>query len=145
MTSASPRISLIVATYNWPRALALVLASVRAQRVRPFELIVADDGSRDDTRELIERAGELVGWSHTSFRHNYAHLLSSFLSAREPVNLPERLREMHVRRLAREPLAPTYCVVIVNANVATHARLARCACRRTERGRGARWWRKRRQ
>ena len=60
MTSSSPRISLIVATYNWPRALALVLASVRAQRVLPFELIVADDGSRDDTRELIERERALL-------------------------------------------------------------------------------------
>lgn len=87
-----------------------MLGVVRMQR---FDLIGA--------RELIERAGELVEWSHTSFRHNYAHLLSSFLSAREPVNLPERLREMQARRLAREPLAPSYGVVIVNANVATHA------------------------
>ena len=55
MTHAgSPSISLIIATYNWPRALALVLESVRAQQVMPFEVIIADDGSRTDTRELID-------------------------------------------------------------------------------------------
>lgn len=49
----SPTISLIVATYNWPGALALVLHSIRAQRVMPFEVLIADDGSREDTRDLI--------------------------------------------------------------------------------------------
>lgn len=52
--SATPRISLIVATYNWPRALALVLDSVRAQRTRPFEVLIADDGSREETRALVD-------------------------------------------------------------------------------------------
>ncbi len=47
--------SLLIATYNWPAALALVLASVRAQRVWPTEVLIADDGSRDDTRELVLR------------------------------------------------------------------------------------------
>ena len=51
----SAAISLLVATYNWPRALELVLASVRAQQLLPFEVVIADDGSRDDTRQLIER------------------------------------------------------------------------------------------
>jgi glycosyltransferase involved in cell wall biosynthesis len=45
--------SLLIATYNWPEALALVLASVRTQRVMPTEVVIADDGSRDDTRRLI--------------------------------------------------------------------------------------------
>jgi glycosyltransferase involved in cell wall biosynthesis len=47
--------SLIVATYNWKEALALVLASVRSQSLLPGEVIVADDGSRGDTRGLIAR------------------------------------------------------------------------------------------
>jgi len=53
--SDRPRISLIVATYNWPRALALVLESVRGQRTMPFEVLIADDGSRDETRALIDQ------------------------------------------------------------------------------------------
>jgi glycosyltransferase involved in cell wall biosynthesis len=47
--------SLIIATYNWKEALALVLATVRAQSVLPGEVLIADDGSRDDTRELVLR------------------------------------------------------------------------------------------
>lgn len=45
--------SLIVSTYNWKEALALCLRSVAAQRALPGEVIVADDGSREDTGELV--------------------------------------------------------------------------------------------
>ena len=55
MTKGYASSSLIIATYNWKAALALVLAAVRAQSVLPVEVIVADDGSRDDTRELVVR------------------------------------------------------------------------------------------
>ncbi|MFK2878135.1 glycosyltransferase [Rhodanobacter hydrolyticus] len=50
-----PRVSLIVLTYNWPAALARVLQSVAAQTRLPDEVIVADDGSGAETRELIAR------------------------------------------------------------------------------------------
>ncbi|HEV8409108.1 MAG TPA: glycosyltransferase family 2 protein [Gemmatimonadaceae bacterium] len=50
--------SLIIATYNWKEALALVLATIRAQSVLPGEVLIADDGSRDDTRELVVREAE---------------------------------------------------------------------------------------
>lgn len=49
-----PSSSLLIATYNWPEALRLVLASVRNQRVMPTEVVIADDGSGDSTRTLIE-------------------------------------------------------------------------------------------
>lgn len=45
--------SLVVTTYNWPEALALCLRSIAAQRVLPREVVVADDGSRQDTGELV--------------------------------------------------------------------------------------------
>ena len=48
-------VSLIITTYNRPDALEAVLRSVLAQRVLPQEVIVADDGSRDDTRAVVER------------------------------------------------------------------------------------------
>lgn len=50
-----PRISLIVSTYNRPDALFLCLESIRRQKVLPDEVIVGDDGSTDETKELIER------------------------------------------------------------------------------------------
>jgi len=49
------RISLVVLTYNWPQALERVLESVAAQSRLPDEVIVADDGSREDTRALVAR------------------------------------------------------------------------------------------
>jgi hypothetical protein len=49
------KISLIITTYNWKEALALSLKSALAQKQKPFEIIVADDGSDDDTAELIRK------------------------------------------------------------------------------------------
>ena len=47
-------ISILLATYNWPQALKLCLDSLATQTDRDFEIIIADDGSRYETRELIE-------------------------------------------------------------------------------------------
>lgn len=64
-TAATPRhdraaapasASLVVTTYNWPQALALVLESVRRQTRLPDEVIVADDGSGAETAALVREA-----------------------------------------------------------------------------------------
>ncbi|TCD48923.1 glycosyltransferase family 2 protein [Chlorobium sp. N1] len=47
--------SLVITTYNWPEALELSLMSALRQTEPPDEVIVADDGSRPDTAELVER------------------------------------------------------------------------------------------
>jgi glycosyltransferase involved in cell wall biosynthesis len=53
--------SLVLTTYNWPAALRLVLESVLRQTVAPGEVVVADDGSGEETaavvRELMPRFG----------------------------------------------------------------------------------------
>ncbi|MBF8964796.1 glycosyltransferase [Pontibacter sp. FD36] len=46
-------ISLVVTTYNWKEALGTVLRSAFQQSELPREIIVADDGSREDTRALV--------------------------------------------------------------------------------------------
>lgn len=48
------KISLIITTYNWKEALELVLCSAKSQSRLPDEILIADDGSREDTRDLIE-------------------------------------------------------------------------------------------
>lgn len=48
-----PRISLMVATYNWPEALELTLCSALRQSVLPMEILVADDGSTEETARLV--------------------------------------------------------------------------------------------
>jgi glycosyltransferase involved in cell wall biosynthesis len=47
------RTTVIVTTYNRPDALAAVLEGYLAQTDQRFELLVADDGSTDDTRKLV--------------------------------------------------------------------------------------------
>ncbi|KGI76775.1 glycosyltransferase family 2 protein [Oleiagrimonas soli] len=49
------RISVIVITYNWPQALDAVLQGLERQRELPFEVIVTDDGSSEETRKVLAR------------------------------------------------------------------------------------------
>lgn len=49
------RITLIISTYNWPSALEVCLNSVIRQSWMPDEVIIADDGSGDETKELIQK------------------------------------------------------------------------------------------
>jgi glycosyltransferase involved in cell wall biosynthesis len=47
------RVSLIITTYNRPDALLLVLRSIEEQRTLPYEVIIADDGSTNHTKEVV--------------------------------------------------------------------------------------------
>ncbi len=48
-------VSLIITTYNWKEALELSILSALRQTCMPVEIIIADDGSGEDTRRLIDR------------------------------------------------------------------------------------------
>ncbi|MCD8539305.1 MAG: glycosyltransferase family 2 protein [Leadbetterella sp.] len=45
--------ALLISTYNWPEALKLCLNSLVSQTVYPDEVLIADDGSGDETRTVI--------------------------------------------------------------------------------------------
>lgn len=53
MNPIRPTTTLIITTYNWHEALNLVLKSVLRQSVLPDEVLIADDGSTNETRALI--------------------------------------------------------------------------------------------
>ncbi|UJH66829.1 glycosyltransferase family 2 protein [Allomuricauda sp. SCSIO 65647] len=55
-----PKISIIISTYNAEEWLEKVLWGFNCQIFKGFEVVVADDGSRPSTRELIDRLGEEV-------------------------------------------------------------------------------------
>lgn len=47
-------VSILISTYNWPSALELSLNSLLQQTVVPNEIIIADDGSTEETKILVE-------------------------------------------------------------------------------------------
>ena len=68
---------LIINSYNQPEYLSRVLSSVATQSLRPAEVLIADDGSTDETRRVIddwrERAAipcQHVWQEHVGFRRS---------------------------------------------------------------------------
>jgi glycosyltransferase involved in cell wall biosynthesis len=53
--SAVASVTVMVSTYNWKEALALSLHSLAGQSRLPDEVVVADDGSREDTAALLRQ------------------------------------------------------------------------------------------
>jgi glycosyltransferase involved in cell wall biosynthesis len=47
--------TLIITTYNWPKALEIVLMGVENQTLLPDEILIADDGSTEETSNLIKK------------------------------------------------------------------------------------------
>jgi glycosyltransferase involved in cell wall biosynthesis len=56
----TPRVTVIIPTYNRAWCLREAVDSVLAQDFRDFELIVVDDGSTDDTPQLLQEYGEAI-------------------------------------------------------------------------------------
>ncbi len=50
--------ALLISTYNWPQALDLVLRSLLQQTQLPDRVLIADDGSKEQTRLLIQQYAE---------------------------------------------------------------------------------------
>ena len=74
------KVSVIVSTYNWPSALAAVLKSLSDQTVQPYEVIVADDGSTDETAQVIASFGFKHIW-HEDHGFRLAEIRNKALAA----------------------------------------------------------------
>jgi glycosyltransferase involved in cell wall biosynthesis len=55
-----PAITAILTTHNNPRALQLVLMGYAMQDMRDFVVLIADDGSREETREAIAQSRAML-------------------------------------------------------------------------------------
>jgi len=56
------QVSVVLPTFNRAAWLPHAIDSVLHQRFRDFELIVVDDGSSDDTPEVLKRYGDALKW-----------------------------------------------------------------------------------
>ena len=53
-----PRVTVVIATYNWSSVLPLSTASVLAQTFADFELLVIGDGCTDDSEDVVRGIGD---------------------------------------------------------------------------------------
>jgi glycosyltransferase involved in cell wall biosynthesis len=58
---STPLVSVVIPTYNQPELLLETLASVFAQTLDDFEVVVINDGSTDDTAHQLRRARDRYG------------------------------------------------------------------------------------
>lgn len=61
MSQRAPAVTVVIPTYNRSKYVCKAIDSVLAQTFTDFELIVVDDGSTDDTREVLQRYGSRIG------------------------------------------------------------------------------------
>ena len=63
-----PRVSVIIPTFNCARFLERAMQSVFAQTYVDYEMIVVDDGSTDETKDLIACRGEKLQYLYQTNR-----------------------------------------------------------------------------
>jgi len=54
----SPRVSVIIATYNWSSVLPYSIGSVLRQTMQDFEILVVGDGCTDDSEAVVAAIGD---------------------------------------------------------------------------------------
>ena len=57
---AAPEISVIIPVYNGDRYIGEAVDSILSQTYSDYEIIVVDDGSIDNTRQVIEQYGNKI-------------------------------------------------------------------------------------
>jgi glycosyltransferase involved in cell wall biosynthesis len=62
-TKNKPLVSIILTTYNWPKALSRVLLAFNDQTEKQFEIVIADDGSTEETSHMIRDLSTHLNYS----------------------------------------------------------------------------------
>ena len=55
-----PKASVVIATYNRPQYVCQTIDSILSQAFQDLEIIVVDDGSRDETRQILAQYGNRI-------------------------------------------------------------------------------------
>ena len=111
LKSVPATITAIVPTYNRARYLATAIDSVLDQTLRPAEVLVVDDGSVDETREILKTYGARIQAIHKTNGGKASALNLALKNARgefiwifddDDVALPDALEKMF-NALAEHP------------------------------------------
>ncbi|MGA8809830.1 MAG: glycosyltransferase family A protein [Thermoanaerobaculia bacterium] len=132
----SPRVSVIIATYNWSNVLPYSIGSVLRQTMQDFEILVVGDGCTDDSEAVVAAIGDpRIRWfnlpentSHQSSPNNEGLRqargeLIAYLG-HDDLWLPHHL-EAHVAALDPSNVAMTYSLLIAVTPDATEPRPVR--------------------
>ncbi|WP_181919650.1 glycosyltransferase [Alkalilimnicola ehrlichii] len=57
-TASTPRVTVLLAVYNSERSISKCVESILEQSFKDFELLIVDDGSTDQTADIIRRASK---------------------------------------------------------------------------------------
>jgi glycosyltransferase involved in cell wall biosynthesis len=71
MTDTSPKVSVVIPCHNYGRFLPEALDSVLRQTLPAYEVLVVDDGSTDDTPEVVKPYGDAVRYLRVEGRGAY--------------------------------------------------------------------------
>jgi glycosyltransferase involved in cell wall biosynthesis len=96
MSPISPRVTVVIPTFNRARFLPVALESVLAQTYRDFRLLVADNASTDETAEIVAR--------YADPRIDY-------------VRRPENVGITANHNLALRDVASEYCLIVPDDDV----------------------------
>lgn len=90
----TPRVSVIIPNHNYGRYIAATLESVRLQTHQPLDVVVVDDGSKDESVAVIESAlAKFTGERRTKFFRNSpnAGKLAALNSVMHEITAPYKL------------------------------------------------------
>lgn len=118
------KISIAMTTYNGEKYIRKQLGSILSQTRQPDEVMICDDGSTDQTADLVQRfieANKLSSWHFSVNPHNlgyienFRHAIAKttggivFLCDQDDIWFPEKIAEM-TRRFDEDP-----CVKVLNS------------------------------
>ena len=131
LRSVGPSISVAMATYNGARFLAEQLESIAQQTTLPHELVISDDGSTDNTLEIVKRFAVSAPFevrildkkSRLGFADNFLFAAENcvgeviMFSDQDDVWLPSKLEVGLARILADESLLSMHQLTMTNRDL----------------------------
>lgn len=115
MDSPSDKISVVIPTFNRAHLIAETLESVKAQSFKPAEIIVVDDGSEDDTENVVKKFGNVkyhkIPNSGVCIARNYGveKSRSEWIAFCDSDDLWEKNKLLHQMELATSAPECEYC------------------------------------